>query len=350
VPLLAACVLALAVCPSVVECRKHRRRPGRGGPACGPNVTTSYVNGSLLAALPPALAVASTGSSVPAPAPAPAGSAMALPFPEPGCTPAELAHAASAWEMKRSLDYHCQKEVKGNASLWAWQDKVGAKVLAARAMPGLRMAKTLFVAETAEAITDEVVARIPGNYVIKAAHGSQMTMLVFPDSVKCLATVMMETRGTCPGRGVRGAGNRSAFIRRVCAHWLTVDFGRMSRQPSYSRIKRTCLFEESLAGPSGALPPDVKIYTFQGEPLFLYVSRLRGASFTNEYVATDWRAIPMSKHYKAGQAVSTCGESQAVGTALPKPSTLAKYIRYARALAAGFPAVGARSFSRDCPV
>jgi len=219
-------------------------------------------------------------------------------------------------------------------------------------VPGIRVARTLFVADTAGDITPEVVGRMSGNYVVKASHGSQMTVLVSPTTARCLETTMSRQRKLCKGLdgkvAVTGdAAKRAAFIQATCKHWLSIDFGKVSHQPSYSHIKRTCVFEESLADAQGKLPDDVKVFVAHGRPLMLYVGTM--ARSKKMFVATDGSIIPVQQKRDTPGAVKDCAlVGKAGGTAAFKA---AKYVALAAVLGQGFPSVRVDFFAdEDQPI
>lgn len=81
------------------------------------------------------------------------------------------------WQLPPSFDTLCRNRLRQNTSLGPWQDKIKVKRLVDGIAPGLVVAKVLFVAGRASQITAAVLGRLPANYVVKANHGSQMTVL-----------------------------------------------------------------------------------------------------------------------------------------------------------------------------
>jgi len=56
------------------------------------------------------------------------------------------------------------------------------------------------------------------------------------------------------------------FIAAHCRQWLTVDYGRLYGETSYSSVRRRCVFEASLLDERGNAPRDLKIFVMHGEP------------------------------------------------------------------------------------
>jgi len=165
----------------------------------------------------------------------------------------------------------------------------------------------------AEDITAELLAGFPPNFIVKAAHGGQMTMAVGDGGRTATC------HGFC-GKGARlpknlpqwaapaAAGLRerrdslSAFLRKYCANWLGFNYstcvptykrgclhfgikgnfrGRPCPQsfcrvlggPGYAQITPACGFEERLYSVDGLLPLDLKLFTYHFRPMVILFQR-----------------------------------------------------------------------------
>ena len=172
------------------------------------------------------------------------------------------------------FDRFCRDRMIGNVSLGRWQDKFEVKSIVARLAPGLRQPELLFTALDASEITEAALHALPLRYVMKANHGSQMTVVVDAGVARCVQTTVAKRHKLCPRLDARveRRDEHMHFLKKICARWLDIDFGDMTGQPSYSTIEPRCMFEELISDENGHVPHDIKIYVVHGIPLLVYVT------------------------------------------------------------------------------
>lgn len=183
-----------------------------------------------------------------------------------------------------------------NAAKYAQlMSKVGIKERVQAWLPEMRVVPTLAAVYDADEITEAFVAKMPREYVVKAAHGAGMVMLVRGEvarDVTCGRTVSKKLGCTSKSRSAH-----ARFIGAHCRHWLGVDYGRLYGEKAYSRVRPSCVFEASLLDEVGNAPRDLKVFVAHGEPLFLMdvANRFglnRSKSTTHVLVDTDGLALP----------------------------------------------------------
>ena len=177
-----------------------------------------------------------------------------------------------------------------------WVDKHLAKESMEKTMIGAavecRVAKTLHYTTTADdSFFDSMVPRC----VIKGTHGSGMTILV------------KEPR--------RLTEEEKSSIR----HWLTMEYFRGSREPSYRHLVPGVIAEEFL--PSNDLvPEDYKFFCFRGKVAFIQHDTGRYVDHKRCLYSSDWKLLPVSFQYET------------YATAAPAPEGLASMLAIAEKL------------------
>lgn len=156
-----------------------------------------------------------------------------------------------------------------------WVDKHLAKESVKKALHGTavqcHVAETLHHTTSADdAFFDSVVPRC----VIKGTHGSAMTILV------------KEPR--------RLTEEEKARIR----HWLSVEYFRGSREPSYRHLVPGVIAEEFL--PCNELvPEDYKFFCFRGKVAFIQHDTGRYVEHQRSLYSTDWKRLPVRLQHKS---------------------------------------------------
>lgn len=157
-------------------------------------------------------------------------------------------------------------------------------------------------------------AALPDRFILKANHGSAMTLAV-------------------PDRSRLDTGS----ARRKLDRWLHTPFGRLTAEPHYLAIPRRIIAEELLDASNQEFPSlsliDYKIWCFHGTPRYIcvYYDRTAGTVKRSVY-DTGWQARP---------EYSVTDDSHIIpATApLPRPKSLDAMLEAAADLAAGFPQV-----------
>ncbi|MGE5667317.1 MAG: ATP-grasp fold amidoligase family protein [Betaproteobacteria bacterium] len=140
---------------------------------------------------------------------------------------------------------------------------------------------------------------LPDAFVLKANHGSGYVRIV--------------ARKSEVGR---------AELARLAAKWLASDFTLVGREWAYRDVRRAVYAEELLRDESGGIPPDFKLFAFDGEVRLIQVDRDRYGHHTQVLYDPQWR--PIEGIVAAAQ-----------GAPLAPPDTLRPMIEAAQTLAAG---------------
>lgn len=281
---------------------------------------------------------------------------------EEQCSTTDLKHVQAAWDAEMGYDQYCRENERAVTGRGPWVDKYAAKEQVVRAVPGIRTTRTLFVTDDPTQFTQELLKSFPNKYVVKATHGSQMTLMVDGNRARCLRVAMAHKRKFCVKWTTLVKEEHAAFIQDNCRRWLEVAFGNISKQPVYSEVSPRCIVEESLVENDGDdSPPDVKVFVVHGRPLFLHItaSQKRTDTYTTgmllpynalsgSMMTTDWQLIPAAKHKRLHDACGRCSKAapaQAAPAPFP-PALLARYLELAAALGSLFPVVRV-DFFRD---
>lgn len=161
---------------------------------------------------------------------------------------------------------HHRKMFDRDPRLPIFADKVRVKQEIVRLLGEHWINPSLWVGTSADDVPFDT---LPAGFVLKANHGANMNVIVRPD------------------RPV----NRAA-IRRLAAHWLGIDFGRLHREWAYSEIPRQLLAEPLLA--DGEPLVDYKFYVLGGKVCFIDVKLGRGErqTETSAIMSADWQRLP----------------------------------------------------------
>lgn len=140
---------------------------------------------------------------------------------------------------------------------------------------------------------------LPESFVLKANHGSGWVRIV-------------------PHKSEVGQAELVSLARK----WLASDFTIVGREWAYRDVRRAVYAEELLRDDSGGLPPDFKLFAFDGEVRLIQVDRDRYAHHTQVLYDPQWRPI---------EGVVAAAQ----GAPLAPPVTLARMVEAAGALATG---------------
>jgi len=166
----------------------------------------------------------------------------------PQCSRSEVHQLLSLRNEPRLATYQSEcRPLRRDPSLASLRDKVGVKELIRRWEPSLRVARLYASVHRAEDITAELLAGFPPNFIVKAAHGGQMTMAVGDGGRTATCHGFCGKGGRIPKNLPRWAapaeagprarrGSLSAFLRKYCAHWLGFNYSRCA-----PTAKRGCL-------------------------------------------------------------------------------------------------------------
>lgn len=138
------------------------------------------------------------------------------------------------------------------------------KVLEEKGLGNL-LPELLYVTEDPKDIPWE---KLPDKFVIKCNHGCAYNII-------------------CENKNEINIQEASKKLKK----WMKEDFGLFNIEPHYSKIERKIIVEEYL----GAALIDYKLFCFNGEPKFLYVSKDLAHDSTAQmsYFDMNWNKIPL---------------------------------------------------------
>ena len=113
-------------------------------------------------------------------------------------------------------------------------------------------------------------AELPSQFVLKATHGCEMTLIVYD----------------------KDAVDQSAAIRKA-AGWLKQDYYELSRERAYRDIPRRLVIEKLLLDDQGRVPPDYKILVFHGRAALIRVHNDRFGDHRVNYYDREFVPIPV---------------------------------------------------------
>jgi hypothetical protein len=111
--------------------------------------------------------------------------------------------------------------------------------------------------------------------------------------------------------------------------WLSRSHYWNLREWAYKHIRPRILGERMLQTADGQVPPDIKLFCFDGVPRLVQMDHTRFQRHTRALYRLPWEPIPVAYAYPR----------TAMADALPAPPNLETLIRYARTLAADLPFV-----------
>lgn len=154
--------------------------------------------------------------------------------------------------------------------------------------------------------------RLPDTFVLKVTGGWEMTLF-------CRDRSRFDAEGA----------------RRQLATWMRRPHYFLAREWAYKDIRPRVIAERLLVDPRWGVPPDYKVFCFNGEPRFIQVDTDRFSGHRRDCFDLSWQLAPFTFNF------------QPSGVAIPRPSNLDETVACARKLAAGFPFVRTDFFSVD---
>ncbi len=152
----------------------------------------------------------------------------------------------------------------------------------------------------ARSVADLATLQLPPRYIMKSSHASGRYRVVTPQQPLAQDA-------------------QSALV----AAWLAEDYGRRFLEPNYHGLERCVVFEELLAW-HGALPLDVKVFCYQGEPRWLYLVSGRPHAAMDSFVDLAWNRLAVQQ-----------ADHPAHDILPPRPACLEALLRDAATLSAG---------------
>ena len=182
------------------------------------------------------------------------------------------------------------------AYLTLFADRLRVRDYVRQRTPGVALPRLYWWSDRAASLPFDA---LPESFVLKANHGSGWVRIV-----------------------ERKAEIDQAALVRLAAKWLASDFTIVGREWAYRDVHRAVYAEELLRDDAGSLPPDFKLFAFDGEVRLIQVDRDRYGHHTQVLYDPQWRPIEGSV-------------AAAQGAPLAPPVTLPRMIEAAQALAAG---------------
>ena len=175
-------------------------------------------------------------------------------------------------------------------------DKLRVRDYVRERAPGLALPRLYWWSSRADDLPFDA---LPDAFVLKANHGSGFVRIV----------------------GSKRATDRADLVR-LASQWLASDFTLVGREWAYRDVRRAVYAEELLSDDAGELPPDFKLFVFDGRVRMIQVDRDRFARHTQVLYDERWKPIEGSVAAAQGQP-------------LARPAALSQMIEAAEALAAG---------------
>jgi len=124
-------------------------------------------------------------------------------------------------------------------------------------------------------------SKLPGEFVIKATHGSGMAIVVNDKQDWDFNS-----------------------IRSECESWLKTSYGRRSREYWYEAIPPRILVEEYIDDTEHDVPPDFKFYVFNGQVKFVHVDFNRfSGDRSRRFFDREWNAYEFRLDYPLGPVI-----------------------------------------------
>lgn len=144
------------------------------------------------------------------------------------------------------------------------------------------------------------LSTLPRRCVIKATHGSGATIIIDDRSPRGVE-IPSPRRGNPWGVGIRihpDDVDRKAFDR-LCRAWLGSDYSRVwgINEWAYSRVPPRLIVEELLENGTTGLPPDYKLWCFNGRVVFVQVDIDRFSDHRRSILLPDGSALDATINY-----------------------------------------------------
>ena len=176
-------------------------------------------------------------------------------------------------------------------------DKVGVREFVAERVGPEYLIPLLQVIERPE---DLQLRELPGAFILKAAHGSGMNLIV------------------------RDGERSEEELRALIRGWQQTDFSRSLRERQYEKIPRRVAVEELLLNDEGETPADYKFFTFHGRAKMIQVDSTRFRHHERNLFTPEWRELAVRLTFPRPAKVPD------------RPETLDEMISVAETLAAPF--------------
>lgn len=174
-------------------------------------------------------------------------------------------------------------------------DKLWMKEHAERVAPGLvRVPRTYWSGTDVRELAD---LDLPERWVLKPNHSTKLVVL---------------------GRGLPDVDD----LARATAGWVDEDVARRTGEWAY-RSARPVLLVEEFVGGDDEVPPDYKVYVFDGVPRLVQVHTNRFVEHQSRVYTPRWEPRPWATGYPPGPG-------------LPRPGRMDDMLKAAAALAEGF--------------
>lgn len=122
---------------------------------------------------------------------------------------------------------------------------------------------------------------------------------------------------------VRDAETSDPDLNRIVG-WFDVDFYRAGREPNYRKLEPKVIVEELLKDERYPVPPDYKVFCFEGRPAFIQVDTDRFGEHRRSLFSPNWKELNVTFLYPR------------IPHAVPRPAQLAEMLDAARRLGQDF--------------
>lgn len=159
-------------------------------------------------------------------------------------------------------------------------------------------------------LTREMFNILPGQFVIKANHGSAMNRIVTDKSSLSFDE-----------------------LKRQTDDWLSRNFYMGSRETQYRHIAPQLVVERLMLDDSGNIPADYKFHCFngaEGSHCVIQVDSDRFNGHCRDYFTTDWQWLPLQVKYANSDASRRPARPDTLETLLDCARTLSKGFAYVR--------------------
>ncbi len=122
---------------------------------------------------------------------------------------------------------------------------------------------------------------LPNQFVIKATHGSAMTIVVNNKNRIDIDSIVSQ-----------------------CKSWLETPYGKKSREYWYEQISPRIIVEEYIDDPDHNVPPDFKFYVFNGRVEYVHVDFNRYSdNRARRFFDREWNPCPFQLDFPLGPII-----------------------------------------------